>query len=237
MRRVLLLTTIGVLLWSVPVPARRAIAIVQTAVAGSSDDVVLTFSGATSGSNVVVAGYRLSSESQTLDVQGVTETVLHVAALTANHEVGIVCFVGGSASYTFESSQGGSVAVGGIEVSGTDGCTESGVSDDWFVNGSSPIAADAPPSVSAGDLVFGFIASGNNANFSCNGSYTCLPADGTDIGSLALGQYVVAPSGGTYDSPFTWTGTENTLMVVAGVAQAGGGGVTPCRRGLLRVGC
>jgi hypothetical protein len=238
MRRVLVLTLLGVLLWSTPVPARRSIADVQTATAGApTDDVVLTFASATSASNVVVAGYRLSAESQILDVQGVTETVLHLATIASGFEVGIVCFVGGGNNYVFQSNQGGTLTVAAVEFSGTDGCTESGTSDDRNLNGSSPNAADAPPSVAAGDLVFGFIAAGNTANFSCDGSYTCIPSDGTDIGGLSLGQWRIAPSGGTYDSPFTWTGTENTLLAVAGVSMSGGG-ATPCgRRGLLRVGC
>lgn len=230
---VLLLAALAVL---PPVVHARAISVVQTATAAQADDAVLTFAGATSASNVVVAGYRLSAEAQTVDVSGVTETVLHVTEFGGGtFEMGIVCFVGGSTSYTFTSSTTGQVTIAALEVSGTNGCTEDGTSDsNQATTASSPLALDAPVSVSAGSLVFGVIGAGNDVNFSCTDGYTCLPADGTDVSDRILAQYVIS-GGGSHDLQFTWTGTESALLVGAGIAAAGGAAVT-CLRMMMGMG-
>jgi hypothetical protein len=232
-----LVVILAALLALLPAPileARRAISVVKTTSAGSADDQVIDFGSATSASNVVVAGYRLATDTATVDVAGVVETVIHVYQPTGI-EIGILCWVGGSQTYTFTTSGGTAAAVAAIEVSGTDGCTEDGTSDDRNVTGSSPTAADAPPTIQAGSLVFGTVWAGNSANFSCDGSYTCIPSDGTDIGGFGLAQWRIAPTTTTYDSPFTWSGTENTFLAVAGIAATASGS-GPCLLMLMGIG-
>jgi hypothetical protein len=237
MRKVVL-TLLAMLLWSTPTPAWRAISIVQTAAIASIDDASLAFASSTTAGNVVIAGYRLATDAQTINVQSVTEVELHRENSSGGQATGIVCFETGSGgnNYVFQSNAGGAVAIAALEVSGTDGCTEDGTSDGRFLASSaSPIAADTPPTIQSGSIVFGVATSGNNSTMSCDGSYTCVP--GTPVSQSLIAQYQIAGSAGTYDSPFTWTGTEGVVMAVAGVA-ASGGGATPCgRRGLLRVGC
>jgi hypothetical protein len=218
-----------------PVVFARAIAHVKSASVGLADDAVLDFGSATSGSNIVVAGVRISNNTSTVDVAGVTETVLHSAVNGTSFQVLIVCFEGGAQTYTFTTQAAATAGVAAAEFSGTDGCVEDGVSD-HVIGTTSPISVDAPPTVQSGSLVFGTAWSGNTANYSCDGSYACIPSDGTDVGDHGLAQWLIAGSTGLYYSPFTFTGTENTLLMVAGIAAPGSGAV-PCLRGLLGVGC
>jgi hypothetical protein len=202
-----------------PVVYARAIAHVKNATGGLVNDLVIDFGSTTSASNVVVAGVRLSTTSDTLDVLTVTETVLHSEDHSGVFRVMIVCFPGGAQTYTFQTSGSATVGVGAGEFSGTDGCVEDGTSDGVIVTAaSSPLAADAPPTVQAGGLAFGTAWSANSANFSCTAGYTCIPTDGTDIGGFGLAQWQIAPSTTTYTSQFTWTGSETVGLAVAGVA-------------------
>jgi hypothetical protein len=235
MTRRLLLTACLLLLWSVPAPAWRAVSLVKSATGGLTNDLVIDFGSATSASNIVVAGVRLANDTATVDVGGVTEDVLHTAVNGTSFQVMILCFAGGAQTYTFTTTGTVTAGVGAAEFSGTDGCTEDGTSD-HVISTTSPIAADSPPTIQAGSLVFSTVWSGNNADYSCSGDYACIPTDGTDIGSTGLAQWRVAPSTAAYYGEFTFTGTENSLLMVVGIASAGGGGTTPRLLMLLGVG-
>jgi hypothetical protein len=237
--RNLLIALLAVLFWTAAVPAQAQVAFVKSAIAGAVDDPVVDFGSATSASNSIVAFVSLGNTNN-LDVLTVSETVLHEVADYGTVRFLMVCFPGGSQTYTFQSHSSGTVRVAAAEFSGLDGCTEMGVSDDTSTGSavSGPLSSDSPPTINSGSLVFAGVKSANTGNFSCDtaGGYACIPADQSEVGDQMQAQWLVAPSTTTYGAQFTWSGTENVIHFVVGVAAASTG--SGCgRRGLLRVGC
>lgn len=237
MKRSLLALVLGLLvLLHVPLSAAIAVVQVQT---GSANDVVITFGSAWGASNHVLVAVIVNSGTQTVDLTGITptETVLHSQADVGLGLTGYVfCFPGDGAdtSFTATTSGSGSARVAAIEISGGT-CTEDGTSSGNTDTASPYELATDITTTQSGSILIGIIHSTSVADFTVSGSGTSVPADGTDIGTVALGQYLIAGAAGAYDTTFTSAAAESTLQVAAAV-QAAGGAAPAKPKGLLTFG-
>jgi hypothetical protein len=244
MRRLLLCL---IVLLCVTVPGWRAtpssaVVVVQEACVGLGNDPTCTFgSGWTSGNVVVFVGALTSQVADQLDVTGIVDTEVDLGQLNigATYRVYAMCLVidGSDAGDTaaIMTTVGGTAFAGyGVELSGTDGCTEDATevgnsdSNDPY-NLSSQISTATNASI-----LLGIIRSNSMSNF-CD--TTCAPtnplpttaadiAAGDDAG-FAMGGYIITTTAGSYDMPFVSAANETSVLAVYALkaaAVAGGNG-------------
>jgi hypothetical protein len=244
MRRVLLALALSLLL--VPLPAARApfaVAFVRETTC-SGNDSTCTFASAPAVGNCVAVAVEINDTAQTLDLTGVpgaaTETVMHGPGDANNLRSYGYTFPGDGSDTTFVATTSGNAVarVAAAEFSGLD-CSsggEDGTSVSLADNVSPYNLSPTITTSAAGSLIFGMVHGTGAMNFSGSGSTITIPSDGTEINTIALGGYYIAGAAAAgYDLPFTSSNINTHLMAFA--VKASVGGVNPCTRALLGVGC
>lgn len=239
MRRIL--TTFALLfsVWLIPLVA--AVTVAQTPVTFSANDPVVAFGSTPTDGNAIVIVSNVNSDSATLQIDGAPSSVttlagpIHRSGQTSVNFYAF-CFVAASSDNAFTVTTTASSAARGyaVELAGTDGCTLDGTLRSTETSGTShALSTDVTTSID-GSILLALVGA-SSADFSCDGSFTCIPSDGTDIGSQALGQYLVASTAGTFDTPFTSVDSESALVMGFAIA-ASGGAVAPKQLLMMGVG-
>lgn len=212
------------LLGLLPSPPPFAVAVVQTA-SGRATDPVITWS-AMGASNHVLVAMIVNNNSSTPTITGVTTTV---TTLIGPSDIGslrgyVWCFPGDGSdtSFTVDGPGGVSESVAAVEISGGS-CDPDGAFANAAADAASPYNLTTPITTSqSGSFIIGIAHSTSPSDYSASGSTTSIPADGTDIGGISLGGYVIAGAAGSYDLPFTSAAGETTSLLAAAVKAAGG---------------
>lgn len=256
MRRSCLALLLGLgLLIEAPVAAMFAsppfaISVVQVAVA-RGDDPAVTFGSGWGVNNHIVVAAILSLKSNTLDLTGIVASETTLSGFPIDHTTDnprgyMYCFPGtlegGDTSFTASTSASAVAAVVAVEISGGS-CTQSGSSSANDDN-NSPYELTTDLSLSAGAFMLGLIRSTGGSNYTVTGSGTAIGAAG--IGSNSdilngdgagdtLGQFQIVGGAGSYDTTYTSTNAETSLIMAAAV-QAAASAVKPSGLLLLGVG-
>jgi hypothetical protein len=236
-----LLTLLAVLLWSVPAPAWRAVAIVQTKAQGNVDNQVVTFDAPATTGNTLIAIGSVTNATQTLTItDSAGSTWSQCLTLTTHPTAGIrvqgwyAVAAGATTTVTFTTSGGAGSSGYVIEASGmgTPECDGSGTDDDDATSHGAAISL--APSTTNETVIAGVVASSSAA------TYTVTPATYSAHSGAPLtaswGGYKIVTS--TSANAFASTSQTSEFTVSGLMAiKSGSAAAVPCLRGLLRVGC
>jgi hypothetical protein len=223
MRRLLGLTLIAFVIGAVP--ARAAIAFVQETTNSGTNDITLTFGGAMGANNHILVLAMWSNESVTADLTSITNAEVQIAGYSDSPGVAlrgsIWCFQGDGSdtTVTIDLSGGANIWAAAIEVSGGS-CTEDGTdqsNDDATETYS--LTTDVTTTVN-GSLLVCFIKSTSVSDYAADSPLTAIPASGADIGTVALGGYVITGTAGAQDCVFSSNGVNETSFMLGAAVQA-----------------
>lgn len=240
MRRVLIACA---LMLALSARAEAAIALVGTPVTGFNNVAFTLTAGAAWGaSNCLVVAATIASTSFTLDLTstpgGAAETELHFGT-HGNSRVYIWTVPGDGSDTTVTitpSSGGANMRAVAAEFSGANCGTEDGTSVGAGTSGVQTHSAGSI-TLSAGSLMFGIgTCTDNTCSWTPPAGFTSIPSANGEVESITQVGYVVSAGGGA--TTFNPTTAEvRDAIVGAAAITAAAGAASPCRRGLLRVGC
>ena len=220
MRRIVLaLTASAILLCAVP--ARAAIAFVQQTTC-FGNDATCTFGSAMGASNHILVAAVLNTQVDTGSVTGVTNGVTTLVGPTDDAGTGfrgyVFCFQGDGSDTAFVLTTSASAVarVAAAEVSGAT-CTVDGTGSDVSDGTTHQVAVTTTVD---GAFCAALVQSNSTADFTAAGSTTPMPADNTEINTIAQGGYTTVATAGAGALDWNSAASETILAIGACVQPA-----------------
>jgi hypothetical protein len=225
--------------------ARAEAAIAYTNVKATGFDNVaftLTLDGTPSSTDCIVVAATIASNSITLDLTSTpasaAETTLH-SGVHGAHTVYIWSVLGDNSDTTVTitpSSGGANMRAVAAVFSGANCGTEDGTSVSAAVTNNTTHSAGSI-TLAAGSLMFGIgTCTDNTCDWTAASGFTSIPATNGEVETITQAGYQISAGGGATTFNPTTSATRDSIVGAAAITAAAGA-ASPCRRGLLRVGC